>query len=184
MNKHTRPFICPFDRCPQLFSRQSDLKRHEDSVHKQQARFFCTVSGCERSGLGFSRKDHLEQHARSHGKRPALDSSTHQIGKSSTAAGNTQGHELHPARKRARRAEPDQPQDQRAVTQAAEGQNQLVPLSRSVLSFDAAAEVERLKAENERLRDELKSTKQEIKSQKDQLEKQTETIYSLVTGKK
>ncbi|KAF2436167.1 hypothetical protein EJ08DRAFT_692051 [Tothia fuscella] len=69
MNRHNRPFKCTKVGCRQAFARDSDRQRHEESVHDQDEKAFCTIADCERARRGFARKDHLEQHMRMHAKR-------------------------------------------------------------------------------------------------------------------
>jgi uncharacterized Zn-finger protein len=157
MDKHTRPFTCSFESCPRTFSRQSDLKRHEDSVHKKTGKFFCSVSGCDRSVIGFPRKDHLEQHARSHGhgKRSISAATEEGIGESSTAA--------QPLRKRVRTDEQSQPL--------------LFPRART--SQSATVE-ESDRSRTQQLEERVRELENENKRLREKVDEHAETIHSLV----
>lgn len=68
MDRHSRPYKCAVVGCAHQngFGSQGDLKRHENSVHKQ-SNLFCPVPGCSRSSLSsndkpFSREDNLQDH--------------------------------------------------------------------------------------------------------------------------
>ncbi|XP_071785376.1 uncharacterized protein [Asterias amurensis] len=67
LNKHTyshnnvRPFQCP--ECTKCFSFKNKMTRHMVTVHSVKKPFMCEWSGCER---GFSRKDKLHDHAKTH----------------------------------------------------------------------------------------------------------------------
>jgi hypothetical protein len=66
MKTHSKPFVCPAERCQISFARKSDLRRHEDSVHKRFIRYLCSDVVCMQKGVGFARKDHLTQHTATH----------------------------------------------------------------------------------------------------------------------
>jgi len=68
---HKKSFKCPVDGCGSSFGRNSDLQRHDNSVHKHELRFWCEDPDCD---AGFARKDHLTQHMSKHQTlaRPSL----------------------------------------------------------------------------------------------------------------
>lgn len=48
-----------------VFTRSTDLRRHQDSKHGRRRDFPCPVKNCERVGeRAFARKDHLVEHLR------------------------------------------------------------------------------------------------------------------------
>jgi hypothetical protein len=177
MNKHTKPFRCSVLPCGRSFARNCDRQRHEDSVHKRQGRFFCSVPECDRSTVGFPRKDHLEQHMRNiHKKRTLLTVAESQGSGFPSSRLDQERSEVSPPRKRMRRVDE---------------QSQAAQLLQPDPGTDTVSDLEllrqklqELEEENQSLREHLSEVKKENKSQKDQLEKQTETIHMLVTGKR
>lgn len=73
MNSHGRPFKCSVDDCSSSFIRESDLRRHDQSVHKRDKKFWCTVSACVQKDVGFARRDHFIQHLTTHSSSTAPD---------------------------------------------------------------------------------------------------------------
>ncbi|EIN09940.1 hypothetical protein PUNSTDRAFT_34877, partial [Punctularia strigosozonata HHB-11173 SS5] len=51
-----RPFPCEYPPCDKSFSRKSDRKRHQETVHQS------LQLKCEKCDGGFSRKDALSKH--------------------------------------------------------------------------------------------------------------------------
>jgi hypothetical protein len=72
LKSHEKPFKCSIDDCSGAFARNSDLRRHDQSVHKREIKFWCTVSTCIQKEVGFSRKDHFMQHLATHSSSTAL----------------------------------------------------------------------------------------------------------------
>lgn len=66
MKGHETSFRCPVDGCSATFSRKSDLRRHDQSVHKGEKKFFCDKPSCIQKDKGFTRKDHFTQHLATH----------------------------------------------------------------------------------------------------------------------
>jgi len=60
LDRHNRPFTC--DECSESFGAKNDLKRHLDTKHQKEVQAFCTVTGCKRGHIGFSRRDNLLKH--------------------------------------------------------------------------------------------------------------------------
>lgn len=68
-----RPFRCSVDGCSVAFSRNSDLRRHDQSVHKRELKFWCAVSACAQKDVAFARRDHFIQHLATHSSSTAPD---------------------------------------------------------------------------------------------------------------
>jgi hypothetical protein len=66
MNMHKKSFKCPVFGCRGSFGRNSDLQRHNDSIHKRELKFRCERPECVEKEVGFTRKDHLTQHMSKH----------------------------------------------------------------------------------------------------------------------
>ena len=71
MDKHDRPYKCPFPQCSKLqgFTYSGGLLRHEREVHKKHGGprefLMCPYKDCKRStGAGFTRKENLNEHLR------------------------------------------------------------------------------------------------------------------------
>lgn len=60
LDRHKRPFTC--GECSEYFGAKKDLKRHLDTKHQKETQVFCTVTGCKRGHIGFSRRDNLLKH--------------------------------------------------------------------------------------------------------------------------
>ncbi|KAH8784681.1 hypothetical protein BGZ57DRAFT_883120 [Hyaloscypha finlandica] len=60
VDRHNRPFSC--DECDEAFGAKKDLKRHRDTKHEKETEVFCTMPGCKRAQIGFSRRDNLLKH--------------------------------------------------------------------------------------------------------------------------
>jgi ribosomal protein L34E len=62
LKRHETPYHCK--QCEKAFALQSDLRRHEASIHRaSQPRFNCAFPGCTSSS---KRKDNLRQHQRTY----------------------------------------------------------------------------------------------------------------------
>lgn len=70
-NLHISPLICQEPGCKhtQPFAKLGDLERHKATVHERAGRFRCANTTCPRHNRGFSRKDKLTTHMRSHTPR-------------------------------------------------------------------------------------------------------------------
>jgi len=71
MDKHTRPYVCEEPECDNIrgFTYSGGLLRHQREVHRQhggpKASCMCPHKDCKRStGVGFSRKENLNEHLR------------------------------------------------------------------------------------------------------------------------
>ena len=71
MDKHTRPYVCEEPECENIrgFTYSGGLLRHQREVHRQhggpRAARMCPHKDCKRStGVGFSRKENLQEHLR------------------------------------------------------------------------------------------------------------------------
>lgn len=71
MDKHTRPYVCEEPECDNIrgFTYSGGLLRHQREVHRQhggpKATCMCPHKDCKRStGVGFSRKENLNEHLR------------------------------------------------------------------------------------------------------------------------
>jgi len=70
-NLHINPLICQEPGCKHTkpFAKLGDLERHKATVHERAGRFRCANTSCPRHNRGFSRKDKLTTHMRSHAPR-------------------------------------------------------------------------------------------------------------------
>jgi len=82
MDKHTRPYVCREPGCEKIqgFTYSGGLLRHEREVHKQhggpKAPRMCPHRDCKRSsGIGFSRKENLNEHLRRVHRGVGIDAS-------------------------------------------------------------------------------------------------------------
>lgn len=66
MNAHERVFRCLVGGCSSSFTRDSDLRRHDESVHQKIVHFWCTIPECAARQVSFARKDHFMQHLSKH----------------------------------------------------------------------------------------------------------------------
>jgi hypothetical protein len=73
LKTHERPFECSVAGYSAAFARNSDLQRHDRSVHKQERKFWCTVSACIQKDVGFTRRDLFIQHLGTHSSSTAPD---------------------------------------------------------------------------------------------------------------
>jgi len=65
-NVYCQPLVCAVAECSHKtpFSKKSDLKRHQQSVHSTDRRFVCNVPSCDARIKGFTTRDHLTEHMR------------------------------------------------------------------------------------------------------------------------
>jgi hypothetical protein len=85
MDKHERPYSCQEPGCEKLqgFTYSGGLLRHEREVHKKHGgprdALMCPHASCKRSsGVGFTRKENLNEHLRRvHNSADKGESSTH-----------------------------------------------------------------------------------------------------------
>jgi hypothetical protein len=66
MNAHERLCKCTVDGCSGTFTRHSDLRRHNEDIHKKTVNFTCSVSECREAGVFFTRKDKFMEHLATH----------------------------------------------------------------------------------------------------------------------
>ncbi|KAI5780931.1 hypothetical protein EDC01DRAFT_667757 [Geopyxis carbonaria] len=69
MDKHTRPYTCPYAQCAELagFGWVGGLNRHLEEIHNSAgAQHKCPYSDCKRHVRGFNRVANLKKHMRVH----------------------------------------------------------------------------------------------------------------------
>ncbi|KAH8587711.1 hypothetical protein B0O99DRAFT_641127 [Bisporella sp. PMI_857] len=67
-NLHVNPLMCDVPGCTyrKAFAKLGDLERHKATRHERAGRFKCPDATCPRHIQGFSRKDKLKAHSKSH----------------------------------------------------------------------------------------------------------------------
>ncbi|PLN75707.1 hypothetical protein BDW42DRAFT_33093 [Aspergillus taichungensis] len=75
-NCHDKPFKCTKKGCTLAFQSSKDRTRHYNTKHpellQEPTTYFCRIEGCKRGfkfGRGFSRKDGLDRHLKSHARK-------------------------------------------------------------------------------------------------------------------
>lgn len=111
MDKHTRPYVCDEPGCENIrgFTYSGGLSRHRKEVHRQDGGpkgfCMCPYQDCKRNtGVGFSRRENLQEHIRRCHKSPEEGKQSQQTNDDQRLGGSQI---THGQRKRKRRARND-----------------------------------------------------------------------------
>lgn len=160
LDRHSRPFTCV--ECSESFGAKKDLQRHLDTKHQKEVQVFCTVLGCKRGQLGFSRRDNLLKHINNvHERRDQAKGLSKLVSPNEDAAKETKS-----TKKRKRDS------------------HDLEELSREELIESLLAE----RSKNERLLEELKQQRgkfeEDLRVQRDRYEKNEDRLWRMIEEKR
>jgi hypothetical protein len=68
--KVLKKISCPYEGCKTTFTRNFQLKRHEQDIYLRNSSLLCYVYGCERSTRSFGRLDKFYEHVRKKHEKP------------------------------------------------------------------------------------------------------------------
>lgn len=112
MDKHTRPYVCDEPGCENIrgFTYSGGLSRHRKEVHRHDGGpkgfCMCPYTDCKRNtGVGFSRRENLQEHIRRCHKSPEEGKQSQQTNDDQSLGGGSQN--TLGSRKRKRRARND-----------------------------------------------------------------------------
>ncbi|KAF2452642.1 hypothetical protein BDY21DRAFT_294385 [Lineolata rhizophorae] len=158
MDKHERPYHCSQKGCEKLqgFTYSGGLLRHEREVHKMHGTnkaLFCKFPDCKRSsGVGFTRKENLQEHIRRVHRRPSQAGVDNGDVPSNDDAASPDAAAAVPERKPSPGAEKRKRHSYTGSYGHEDGGSDV----------DVREEMKRLRRENKALRDDMESFRREI----------------------